>query len=107
MGGYLYVCGLVGVFDSVMTGIRKALYNHRSPTMETAETILNTAFAERRFMLDVFMTPKPLPCNQPTILLSQLAVYTGHTKGSRVWIGVHGNVYDVAGMCSRSLSYQS
>lgn len=95
IGGYLYVCGSVGVFDSVMSGIRQALYNHRSPTMETVETILNTAFAERRLMLDVFMTPRPLPCNQPTISLSQLSVHTGHINGSRVWIGVHGKVYDV------------
>ncbi|KAF2688123.1 hypothetical protein K458DRAFT_361117 [Lentithecium fluviatile CBS 122367] len=100
IGGYLYVCGSVGVFDSVMSGIRKALYNHRSPTMETAETILKTAFAERRFMLDVFMTPKPLPCNQPTIPLSQLAMHTGHTPDSHVWIGVHGKVYDVTDFCS-------
>lgn len=78
-----------------MSGIRKSLYKYRSPTMETAETILNNAFAEKRFLLDVFMTPKPLPCNQPTISLSQLSVHTGHTPGSRVWIGVHGKVYDV------------
>lgn len=95
IGGYMYVCGSVGVFDSVMNGIRKALYNHRSPTMESADAILETAFAEKRFMLDVFMTPKPLPCNQPTIPLSQLAQHTGHKPGSRVWIGVHGKVYDV------------
>ncbi|KAF2026478.1 hypothetical protein EK21DRAFT_74173 [Setomelanomma holmii] len=100
VGGYLYVCGSVGVFDSVMSGIRKALYNHRSPTMESAETILNTAFAERRFMLDVFMTPKPLPCNQATITLSQLAMHTGHTPDSRVWIGVHGKAYDVTDFCT-------
>ncbi|PVI02813.1 hypothetical protein DM02DRAFT_670224 [Periconia macrospinosa] len=100
VGGYLYVCGSVGVFDSVMSGIRKALYKYRSPTMETAETILNTAFAERRFMLDVFMTPKPLPCNQPTISLSQLAMHTGHLPDSRVWIGVHGKVYDVTDFCA-------
>ncbi|CAI6332041.1 unnamed protein product [Periconia digitata] len=100
VGGYLYVCGSVGVFDSVMSGIRKALYKYRSPTMETAETILNTAFAERRFMLDVFMTPKPLPCNQPTISLSQLAMHTGHTANSPVWIGVHGKVYDVTDFCA-------
>lgn len=99
IGGYIYVCGSVGVFDSVMSGIRKALYNHRSPTMETVESILTTAFAERRFMLDVFMTPKPLPCNQPTIPLSQLALHTGHTPDSRVWIGVHGKVYDVTDFC--------
>lgn len=100
IGGYLYVCGSVGVFDSVMSGIRKALYTYRSPTMETAETILNTAFAERRFMLDVFMTPKPLPCNQPTISLSQLAMHTGHNPDSRVWIGVHEKVYDVTDFCA-------
>jgi hypothetical protein len=81
-----------------MSGIRKAIYNHRTPDMESAECILNTAFAERRFMLDVFMTPKPLPCNQPTIPLSQLAMHTGHRSNSRIWIGVHGKVYDVTGM---------
>ncbi|KAF2661021.1 hypothetical protein K491DRAFT_687814 [Lophiostoma macrostomum CBS 122681] len=100
LGGYLYVCGSTGVFDSVMSGIRKAIYNHRTPDMESAECILNTAFAERRFMLDVFMTPKPLPCNQPTIPLSQLAMHTGHRPNSRIWIGVHGKVYDVTDFCS-------
>ncbi|KAI0455943.1 hypothetical protein F5B21DRAFT_523159 [Xylaria acuta] len=48
-----------------------------------------------RFMLDVFMTPNPLSCNLPTIPMSQLALHTGHRPGSRMWIGVHGSVYDV------------
>jgi sulfite reductase alpha subunit-like flavoprotein/cytochrome b involved in lipid metabolism len=95
IGGYIYVCGSVGVFDSVMSGIRKAIYNHRSNSMESADAVLNLAFAERRFMIDVFMTPKPLPCNQPTLPLSQLAMHTGHRPESRLWIGVHGKVYDV------------
>jgi sulfite reductase alpha subunit-like flavoprotein/cytochrome b involved in lipid metabolism len=95
LGGYLYVCGSVAVFDSVMNGIRKAIYNHCSATMETADMIINKAFAERRFMLDVFMTPKPLPCNLPTISLSQLARHTSHRPGGRMWIGVHGAAYDV------------
>ncbi|KAL2116173.1 hypothetical protein VTJ04DRAFT_10428 [Mycothermus thermophilus] len=95
LGGYLYVCGSVAVFDSVMNGIRKAIYNHCTSNMEVAEEILNKAFAERRFMLDVFMTPKPLPCNVPTIPLSQLARNTGHRPGGRMWIAVHGNVYDM------------
>lgn len=95
LGGYLYVCGSVAVFDSVMNGIRKALYTHCTATMENVDLIVNKAFAERRFMLDVFMTPKPLPCNLPTIPLSQLAQHTGHRPGSRMWIGVHGSVYDV------------
>ncbi|KAK0615347.1 hypothetical protein B0T17DRAFT_383314 [Bombardia bombarda] len=95
LGGYLYVCGSVAIFDSVMNGIRKAIYNHCSATMETSEMIINKAFAERRFMLDVFMTPKPLPCNLPTIPLSQLARHTGHRPSTRMWIGVHGSAYDV------------
>lgn len=99
LGGYLYVCGSVAVFDSVMSGIRKAIYNNRTATMETADVILNTAFAERRFMLDVFMTPKPLPCNRPTISHSQLARNTGHRQGGRQWIAVHGSVYDVTDFC--------
>lgn len=99
LGGYLYVCGSVAVFDSVMSGIRKAIYTHCTATMENVDLIVNKAFAERRFMLDVFMTPKPLPCNLPTIPLSQLAVHTGHRPGSRMWIGVHGSVYDVTDFC--------
>ncbi|KAI1084221.1 hypothetical protein F5B20DRAFT_287783 [Whalleya microplaca] len=95
LGGYLYVCGSVAVFDSVMNGIRKAIYNHATATMENVDVIVNKAFAERRFMLDVFMTPKPLPCNLPTIPMSQLAQHTGHRPGTRTWIGVHGSVYDV------------
>ncbi|KAI0596770.1 cytochrome b5-like Heme/Steroid binding domain-containing protein [Biscogniauxia sp. FL1348] len=99
LGGYLYVCGSVSVFDSVMKGIRKAVYTHCTATMENVDMIVSKAFAERRFMLDVFMTPKPLPCNLPTIPLSQLALHTGHRPGSRMWIGVHGSVYDVTDFC--------
>lgn len=59
LGGNLYVCGSVAVFDSVMSGIKKAIFN-RIPNMETATETLDTAFAERRFMLDVFMVSTPL-----------------------------------------------
>ncbi|KAH8660905.1 sulfite reductase flavoprotein alpha-component [Tricladium varicosporioides] len=99
LGGYMYVCGSLSVFDSVMSGIRKAIYNHRTASMESTDQILDIAFAERRFMLDVFMSPKPLPCNIPTIPLSQLAMHTGHTPNSRIHIAVHGSVYDVTDFC--------
>lgn len=99
LGGNLYVCGSVSVFDSIMSGIRKALYTYRTATMENVDMIVNKAFAERRFMIDVFMSPKPLPCNLPTIPLSQLALHTGHRSGSRMWIGVHGSVYDITDFC--------
>ncbi|SPJ78128.1 related to nitric-oxide synthase, salivary gland [Fusarium torulosum] len=99
LGGHLYVCGSVSVFDSVMSGIRKAIYTYRAATMETVDLIINKAFAERRFMLDVFMSPKPLPCNLPKISLSSLALHTGHRPNSRMWIAVHGSVYDVTDFC--------
>ncbi|KAH7183585.1 uncharacterized protein B0J16DRAFT_290214 [Fusarium flagelliforme] len=99
LGGYLYVCGSVAVFDSVMSGIRKAIYTYRTATMETVDKIINKAFAERRFMLDVFMSPRALPVNLPTISQSSLALHTGHRKGGRMWIAVHGSVYDVTDFC--------
>ncbi|KAF5664743.1 hypothetical protein FHETE_7015 [Fusarium heterosporum] len=99
LGGYLYVCGSVTVFDSVMSGIRKAIYTYRAATMETADLIINKAFAERRFMIDVFMSPRALPCNLPKISLSELALHTGHRPGSRMWIAVHGGVYDITDFC--------
>ncbi|KAK2025274.1 cytochrome b5-like Heme/Steroid binding domain-containing protein [Colletotrichum zoysiae] len=99
LGGYLYVCGSVSVFDSVMGGIRKAIYTYRAATEAGVDVIVDKAFAERRFMLDVFMTPKPLPCNLPTIPMSELALHTGHRPGSRMWIGVHGSAYDVTDFC--------
>lgn len=100
LGGYLYICGSVAVFDSIMSGIRRAIYNHRTATVDSTDLIIDTAFAERRIMLDVFMTPKPLPCNLPTIPLSELALHTGHRPDGRTWIAVHGSVYDVTDFCS-------
>lgn len=99
LGGYIYVCGSVAVFDSVMQGIRRAIYMLRTATMDSVDLIVNKAFAERRFMLDIFMTPRALPCNLPHIPLSQLALHTGHRPNTRMWIGVHGSVYDVTDFC--------
>ncbi|KAF2703230.1 hypothetical protein K504DRAFT_508145 [Pleomassaria siparia CBS 279.74] len=95
LGGYLYICGSVTVYETVMSGLRQAIYTHRASTHATASSLLATAFAERRFMLDIFMTPLAIPNTTPTIPMSKLAAHTGHTKDSRMWIGVHGGVYDV------------
>ncbi|KAF2021694.1 sulfite reductase flavo protein alpha-component [Aaosphaeria arxii CBS 175.79] len=95
LGGYLYICGSVSVYETVMSGIRQAIYKHAASTHDSADTLLATAFAERRFMLDIFMTPRAISSSTPTIPMSKLAVHTGHRKGSRMWIGVHGGVYDV------------
>ncbi|KAB5589320.1 Nitrate reductase [NADPH] [Ceratobasidium theobromae] len=94
LGGSLYICGSVPLYETVMSGLRRALYKHRAVTKEKADKLLATAFAERRFMLDVFMTPRIMSDDEPVISLSALAQYTGHRDG-KMWIGVHGSVYDV------------
>ncbi|KAJ1304872.1 hypothetical protein OPQ81_006006 [Rhizoctonia solani] len=94
LGGYMYICGSLSLYETVMSGLRQALYKYRAVTKESADGLLATAFAERRFMLDVFMTPRTISDNEPMISLSELAQYTGHRNG-KMWIGVHGSVYDV------------
>lgn len=95
LGGYLYICGSVSVYETVMSGIKQAIYKCQASTQSTADSLLATAFAERRFMLDIFMTPRAISSTTPTIPMSKLAAHTGHRKGSRMWIGVHNGVYDV------------
>ncbi|CCA74881.1 related to nitric-oxide synthase, salivary gland [Serendipita indica DSM 11827] len=95
LGGYLYICGSVSLYETVMRGFRKALYQFRAVTTEGADELLAQAFAERRCMLDVFMTPRVMSEKEPFIPLSELSRHTGHRQGSRMWIGVHGSVYDV------------
>jgi hypothetical protein len=95
LGGYLYICGSVSVYETVIRGVTKAIYQARAVTQKSAEALVATAFAERRFMLDIFMTPRAMSFNEPIIPLSTLARNTGHRDGSKTWIGVHGAVYDV------------
>lgn len=95
LGGYLYICGSVSVYETVISGITQAIYKHRTVTKSAADGILATAFAERRFMLDIFMTPRAMSAKQPTIPISTLARHTGHREGTKTWIGVHGSVYDI------------
>lgn len=95
LGGYLFICGSVSVYETVMSGITKAMYQTRGVTQKSAEALLATAFAERRFMLDIFMAPRAMSFKEPIIPISTLSRFTGHREGSRMWTGVHGAVYDV------------
>ncbi|KAI9765701.1 MAG: hypothetical protein M1839_005396 [Geoglossum umbratile] len=94
-GGYIYICGSVSLYETVMTGIRRAIYVSCASSEKLPEILLATAFAERRMMLDIFMTPRPLSFDEPPIPMTELALHTGHREGSRMWIGVHGIVYDI------------
>jgi sulfite reductase alpha subunit-like flavoprotein len=51
LGGYLYICGSVSLYETVMTGIKQAIYNNQNVTKSQAEELIATAFSERRFML--------------------------------------------------------
>lgn len=95
LGGHLYICGSLAMYETIMSGIRQAIYQNWASTKETADSLVAKAFAERRFMLDIFMTPKPVSYSTPRIPISKLSLNTGHRKGSRMWIGVHGSVYDI------------
>lgn len=95
LGGHLYVCGSVAMYETIMSGIRQAIYQNWTSTKESADDLLAKAFAEHRFMLDIFMTPQPVSYSTPRIPISKLALHTGHRKGSSMWIAVHGGVYDI------------
>jgi len=41
------------------------------------------------------MTPQQLSTKQEMISIAQLARNTGHKPDTRMWIGVHGSVYDI------------
>ncbi|KAI8812200.1 hypothetical protein BJ742DRAFT_880965 [Cladochytrium replicatum] len=94
-GAFLYVCGSVPLYESVMRGLRQALAHRATYLTESADEIIAMAVAERRFQIDIFMTPSPPPSNAPIILPSTLALHTGDAEGVMTWIGVHGWCYDV------------
>ncbi|KAJ9602132.1 hypothetical protein H2200_013252 [Cladophialophora chaetospira] len=95
LGGHLFVCGSISTYETIMSGIRQAIYQNWTSTKESTDSLLAKAFAERRFMLDIFMSPRPISYATPRIPLSKLALNTGHRKESRMYIGVHGGVYDI------------
>lgn len=59
-GGHLYVCGSVSLYETVMSGIKRALYNNQNVTKSQAEDLVATAFAERRFMLGMWSNSSTL-----------------------------------------------
>lgn len=90
-GAYIYVCGSMSFYDTVSSGLSKIL-----STQRRGERILQRAFSEGRIMLDVSVPPQPAPRKDSFITLSQLGRHTGYGgTDQKVWIGVHGSVYDV------------
>ena len=91
--GYIYICGSTALYETVWQTLQKVCQR------ENRVDILSRALAEGRVMLDVFTTPKAISTQLPVIPLSHLARRTGHKPGERLWIGVHGYVYDVTDFC--------
>ena len=90
LGGYIYICGSIPLYETVWQALHKACFS-----LTKGESILEKAFSEGRVMLDIFTTPSQISTKLPVITLSQLARNTGHKQNERVWIGVHGYVYDI------------
>ena len=82
--GPTYICGSVSLYETVAQALLKALYKHRTVTKTGAESLLATAFAECRLMLDIFMTPRTLLLSEPMISVSKLAHNTGHRENSQM-----------------------
>lgn len=56
LGGYLYICGSVSLYETVMRGIKQAMYNSRNVAKSQVDDLVAVAFAERRFMLGKWST---------------------------------------------------
>ncbi|KAJ7868650.1 hypothetical protein B0H13DRAFT_1896983 [Mycena leptocephala] len=67
------LCGSLSLYETVIVGVRNALYKYRAVAKTGADELLAQAFAERRFMLDVFMTPRVMKVNEPMIPPSELS----------------------------------
>lgn len=91
LGGYIYICGSASFYETVSRALLKL------PRYYTGRGILlEKAFSQGRVMLDIFTPPRPVPSSLPMISITDLARNTGHRDG-RMWIAVHGKVYDVTG----------
>ena len=72
LGGHLYVCGSVSLYETVMSGIKRAMYNNQNVTKSQAEELVAIAFAERRFMLgkrSVCLHNLPSPAYSLTLIM--------------------------------------
>lgn len=90
LGGYVYICGSASFYETVSRALLNIVSYHN-----IGPKVLDKAFSEGRVMLDIFSPPRPLLSSPPPISSSDLASHTGHRKSERMWIAVHGSVYDV------------
>lgn len=90
LGGYVYICGSAAFYETVSRALLNIVSFHN-----VGPKVLDKAFSEGRVMLDIFSPPRSLSSSPPPISSSDLARHTGHRKSERMWIAVHGNVYDV------------
>ncbi|KPI36763.1 uncharacterized protein AB675_11784 [Cyphellophora attinorum] len=95
LGGQLYISGSIDLFHSVVTGLRRALYNADwSMQSISAEAAVKDAVMNGRIVLDIHPDPMATMTNKATISLSQLAQHTGHRTDLPSWVAYRGQVYD-------------
>lgn len=94
--GHFYISGSMKLYQSIVTGIRRALFNADWRfTQKSTDDMIAQAIVERRFFWDIYPEPQPTPTSRPKISPSQLARQTGHRASARLWMALRGHVYDL------------
>lgn len=101
LGAHLYLAGSTKLYLSVLSGIRRALYNSDFVLADRpVDGLMAKAASEGRLMLDIYSSPsRPLDANRQ-ISIAQLSRRTGHRPSTQLWLAISENVYDLTHMQS-------
>jgi hypothetical protein len=93
--GHVYISGTMALFASLISGLRRALYNaDHIISASSAESLLEAAAIEGRLVLDIYSNPRQLLKPARSIKSTELASYSGHRIGRKLWIAILDKVYD-------------
>ncbi|ETN45797.1 uncharacterized protein HMPREF1541_09630 [Cyphellophora europaea CBS 101466] len=99
LGGHFYISGSMNLWQSVVAGIRRALYNSDFMMVATSvDDLIAHAIREGRMVLDVYSSPsRPLKLDRQ-ISLAQLAGKTAHRPNTELWLAISDNIYDLTAL---------
>lgn len=99
LGGHFYVSGTMSLYESIVTGLRRAMFNMDwTLSHASIDNLLEAALQDGRIVLDIRADPCLSIDERHTVSTLQLALRTGHTRDSRAWLAMNGNVYDLTNL---------
>ena len=114
VGGLFYVSGTLELYQSIVTGLRRALYNAEWTVRDMSlDSTLESALMEGRLILDIHPSLRIALTEKQPVGLPRLALHSGHRSGVSSWVAAHGQVYDVTVLSkvypwqARTLKFQS